>query len=30
VGQTDFTVEQAFKMVMSLGVLSPEALARLP
>jgi uncharacterized membrane protein len=28
--QTDFTVEQAFKMVMSLGVLSPEALARLP
>jgi len=28
--QTDFTVEEAFKMVMSLGVLSPEALARLP
>lgn len=28
--ETDFTVEQAFKMVMSLGVLSPEALGRLP
>lgn len=26
---TEFTVEEAFKMVMSLGVLSPEAMSRL-